>query len=345
MSKRIGVIGVGPMGLTHVHLLSHSVSGAEVVAMSAAHPEAAERAAAEAGVSRVHADGVDLIHDEQIDAIVVASPAETHEAFVTECVAAGKPVLCEKPLASTADATRRLLDAEIASGRRLVQVGFMRRFDAAYAELKAKLDSGLVGRPVLVHCAHRNPVVPATFSSEMTITDGVVHEMDTLRWLLGQELVRVTVLVPSPSSYAREGLRDPQLVIFETDGGAIADVEAFVNARYAYDIRCEVVGELGTVSLPSAALTDVRRDGGITAVLPPGSQGRFRAAFLNELLTWIASIAEGEARGPSAWDGHVAARVCEAGVAALHSGSPVDISIEQRPDFYGDGVGRPADRR
>jgi myo-inositol 2-dehydrogenase/D-chiro-inositol 1-dehydrogenase len=321
------------MGLTHVRLLSTAVSGAEVVAVSDAVPEAAERAAAEAGAGTVHADALELIADERVEAVVVASPAGTHEAFAVACIEAGKPVLCEKPLADTLDAARRVLDAELAAGRRLVQVGFMRRYDPGYADMKAKLDAGLVGRPLLVHCAHRNPTVPASFGSEMIITDTVVHEMDTVRWLLGQEIVRATVLTPRPSGHAAEGVQDPQLVIFETDEGVLADVEAFVNAQYAYDIRCEVVGELGTISLPPAAPVLVRRDGQDAGELPVRFQERFGPAYVNELQAWVAGMGDGPAMGASAWDGYAAAAVSEAAVAALRTGRPVEVPLGDRPAF------------
>jgi myo-inositol 2-dehydrogenase / D-chiro-inositol 1-dehydrogenase len=332
--RRIGVIGAGLMGLTHVRLLSGAVSGAEVVAVSDALPEAAERAAAEAGVETVHPDALDLIGDERVEAVVIASPAGTHEEFAVACIEAGKPVLCEKPLAETLEASRRVLDAELAAGRRLVQVGFMRRFDPGYADMKTKLDAGLVGRPLLVHCAHRNPVVPPSFGSEMIITDTVVHEMDTVRWLLGQEIVRTTVLVPRPTRHAAEGVQDPQFVLFETEDGVLADVEAFVNAQYAYDIRCEVVGELGTISLPPATPVLVRREGRDAAELPGRFQERFGAAYVNELRAWVAGIAEGRPAGASAWDGYAAAAVAEATVEALRSGRPVDVALDARPDFY-----------
>jgi myo-inositol 2-dehydrogenase / D-chiro-inositol 1-dehydrogenase len=334
VNRRIGVIGAGLMGLTHVRLLSGAVSGAEVVAVADAVPEAAERAAAEAGIEAAHADAAALIDDERVEAVVVASPAGTHEAFVLACLEAGKPVLCEKPLAETVDAARRVLEAELASGRRLVQVGFMRRFDPGYADMKSKLDAGLVGRPLLVHCAHRNPAVPPGFGSEMIVTDTVVHEMDTIRWLLGEEIVRATVLTPRPTGHAAEGVQDPQLVIFETEGGALADVEAFVNAQYAYDIRCEVVGELGAIALPPATPVLVRREGRDAAELPQRFQERFGAAYVNELQAWVAGIARGRATGSSAWDGYAAAAVSEATVEALRSGRPVDVTLEARPELY-----------
>jgi len=305
-----------------------------VAAVSDALPHAAQRAAAAAGAATVHADAFELITDERVDAVVVASPAETHEAFTIACLEAGKPVLCEKPLAASLEASRRVLDAELTAGRRLVQVGFMRRFDPGYADMKTKLDAGLVGRPVLVHCAHRNPTVPSGFGSEMIVTDTVVHEMDTVRWLLGQEIVRATVLTPRPTSLAAEGVRDPQLVIFETDEGALADVEAFVNAQYGYDIRCEVVGELGTLSLPTATPVLVRHAGREGGELPGRFQERFGAAYVNELQAWVSGMAEGRATGPSAWDGYAAAAVSEATVQALRSGRPVDVALDRRPGLY-----------
>ena len=334
MNLRVGVIGAGLMGTTHVRLLTGAVAGADVVAVSDAVAANAERVAREADVRTVHTDGLDLIGDPGVDAVVIASPAETHEAFVLACIEAGKPVLCEKPLAATVEASRRVLDAEVAAGRRLVQVGFMRRFDPGYADMKTRLDAGLIGRPLLVHCAHRNPTVPPSFGSEMIITDTVVHEMDTVRWLLDEEIVRTTVYKPRATSRAAADVQDPQFVIFETEGGALADVEAFVNAQYAYDIRCEVVGESGSISLPPAATVLVRREGQDAQPLPDRFQERFGTAYVNELQAWVAGIEDGRRTGPSAWDGYATAVVSEATVESLQTGRPVDIALHPRPDLY-----------
>ena len=138
---RVGVIGAGLMGTTHVRLLSGEVAGAEVVAISDAVVASAERLAASVGVRTVYADALELIARPAVEGVVIASPAITHEPFVLACLDADKPVLCEKPLAVDAAACRRVLEAEAALGRRLVQVGFMRRFDPAYVELKAPLET------------------------------------------------------------------------------------------------------------------------------------------------------------------------------------------------------------
>jgi myo-inositol 2-dehydrogenase / D-chiro-inositol 1-dehydrogenase len=329
----IGVIGAGLMGSTHVRILSAAVSGADVVAVSDALPESAERIASEAGVGTFYTDAYELIRDADVEAVIIASPADTHEDFTLACLQEGKPVLCEKPLAASVEASRRVLDAEVALGRRLVQVGFMRRFDPGYADLKRRLDGGAVGVPLLVHCAHRNPVAPPTFTSEMLISDSIVHEIDTVRWLLDEEIVRATVFAPCASGLAATGLQDPQVVMFETRSGRLVDVECFVNAQYGYDIRCEVVAETGTLELAAPVTVTARSAGEHALAVAPGFQQRFHTAYLHELQTWVSR--RGEPSGPDAWDGYAAAAVCAAAIESLHTRRPADVELAARPDLYG----------
>ena len=232
--------------------------------------------------------------------MVVASYDASHEEFVLACIAAGKPVLCEKPLATTAEACLHILDAEVAAGRRLVTLGFMRRFDPGYEELLAVI--GAIGDPLLVHCAHRNALAPAIYTSEMLITSSCVHEIDITRWLLGEEIVAAEVRAPRSTGEAPEGLVDPQLILLETATGVLIDVEVFVNARYGYDIRCEVVGEQGTVRLAEQVAPDFR--------------ARFATAYRRELDCWI----KGDNGAASAWDGYAANAVADACLASLASG-------------------------
>ena len=340
MTLQVGIIGAGLMGTTHARVLTTSVAGAELAAISDAIAENAQRVADEVGGARVLTDGLELIADPAIDAVIVAAPGETHEQFVVACLEAGKPVLCEKPLATTAEAAQRVLDAEAALGRRLVQVGFMRRFDPGYADMRRAIQAGRVGTPVLAHSVHRNPSVPAHFDSEMIIKDTCVHDVDTVRFLLGQELVKATVYAGRPSSLAPEGVRDPQVIVLETDAGALVTVEAFVSAQYAYDIRCEVVGEAGVLSLVPPATVEVRGGGHAGVDVPLGFHDRFAAAFVAEQQAWVASTAGGAPAGASAWDGYAAAAVCEAAYESLISAPPahpVDVRLGTKPALYGAG--------
>jgi len=303
----VGVIGAGLMGSIHARLLADAVPGARLAAICDPDRAAAERVA---GAATIHLDGLALIADPDVEAVVIAGPVPTHEPYVLACLAAGKPVLCEKPLTATAEAARRIVDAERATGRRLVTVGFMRRHDPGYRELKAQLDAGAIGRPLLVHCAHRNPFVHPFFDSAMVITDSAVHEADVTRWLLGEEITAVDVRSPRSTSRARAGLRDPQLILFTTASDVLVDVEAFVTAGYGYDIRCEVVGEDGTLALPIAVATSFEE--------------RFAEAYRLELIAWLAGGTE--PAGASAADGLAAAAVCEAGVRSLTEGRAVPVA-------------------
>jgi myo-inositol 2-dehydrogenase/D-chiro-inositol 1-dehydrogenase len=335
---RIGVIGCGIMGATHVRLLATEVRGAEVAAVADAD---AVRAAAVAGGARVHEDPLALVADADVDAVIVASSDATHEAFVLACLEAGKPVLCEKPLAATAEAALRVVEAEEALGRRLVQLGFMRRYDTGYTAMKAALAEGAVGAPLLLHCIHRNAQVPPDYTSDMLITSSAVHEIDAARWLLEDEIVSAVVHGPrAPRSPG--GLRDPQLVVMETAGGVLVDVEVFATARYGYDIRCELVGEAGTVTLAPPRTVEVRRDGQDAALVPESFGPRFADAYRRELQAWAGAAAEGGAAGPSAWDGYAANAVAEACLRSLaEGGGRQAVELPERPALYADAGLRP----
>ena len=318
MGVSIGVIGAGVMGAEHVRRLATEVNGADVAAVADADLARATAAASAAG-GRTHADPFGLIRSDDVDAVVIASSDATHADFVLACLAEGKPVLCEKPLATTAEASLLVAEAEAASGRRLVQVGFMRRFDPAYTAMKRELDEGRLGDTLLVHCVHRNASVPPTYTSEMLITSSLTHEIDAVRWLMGEEIVMATVLVPRSSSRAA-GIRDPQLVILETEGGVLVDVEVFANAGYGYDIRCELVGEVGRTALPEA--------------VAPGFVERFADAYQIELQGWVDAVADGGPTGPSTWDGYAANAVADACLASLSEGRPVEVRLAERMELY-----------
>jgi myo-inositol 2-dehydrogenase/D-chiro-inositol 1-dehydrogenase len=283
---------------------------------------------------RVPANGQDLIADAAVDAVVVASWGPTHEEYVLACIQAGKPVFCEKPLATTQQACLRILEAEVTRGRRLVMVGFMRRYDAGYRALKQTVAAGAIGAPLLVHCAHRNPSVPSTFTTEMIVNDAAVHDIDLARWLLDEEIASTEVLKPRRNSKADPELQDPLVVLLETASGVLVDVELSVNVGYGYDIRGEVVGESGTVALGDGSEVVVKREGYRSGRVPGDWRERFLRAYDVEFQEWIDAVAAGESTGPSAWDGYAAAVVADSCLAALQTGSRTAVSLRERPDFY-----------
>ncbi len=334
MAVNVGVIGVGMIGKDHIRRLTTVLAGAGVTAVTDVNLDEAKRVADTVpGGAVAHSTGQELINDDAVDAVVVCSWGPTHEEYVLAAIAAGKPVFCEKPLATTQEACRRIIEAEVASGRRLVQVGFMRRYDAAYRALKDVVDSGAIGTPTMMHSTHRNPGVPGHYTREMAITDTAVHDIDVVRWIFGEEIVGARVLKPRRNSNGGE-LEDPLFILLDMAGGALVDVETNVNIRYGYDIRGEVVGENGTVSLGEPSFVTVRRANNVAAQVPQDWRERFIGAYDVEFQEWIDAVRDGGAFGPSSWDGYAAAAVSDAAVQALHSGERVAVELGAKPDLY-----------
>lgn len=324
MSLGIGIIGAGVMGADHARILATQVGGAKLVAISDPDEARACEVALANEARRHHTDVFALIEDPAVEAVIVASPDHTHAGMVLACLRAGKPVLCEKPLAPTVAECRELMEAELRTGRRMIQVGFMRRFDPAYAAMSATLSSGRLGRPLLMHCAHRNVAAPGFFTPEMSIANAAVHEFDIVRWLLGVEAVAVTAL--QSASKASATLRDPILLLLEMQNGVMVDIEIFMNAAYGYDIRAELVCENGTVELGRPAPNLVRNEGGEARTFPSDWRGRFSDAYRLQLQAWIGNLRGKPHGGAGAFDGYVATLIAQAALRSLVSRAREEIA-------------------
>ncbi|WP_328621440.1 Gfo/Idh/MocA family protein [Streptomyces sp. NBC_00354] len=330
----IAVIGTGKMGADHVRRIGRTVGGARVVAVADPDGDRVKAVAAALDGSSAHTDPAAAIAAPGVQAVLIASPGPAHEEAILQALERELPVLCEKPLTPDPAGALRVMEAEQRLGRRLVQVGFMRRFDAEYERLKELLDAGGIGRPLFLHCRHRNASSPSFFTSDMLITDSVVHEVDAARWLLGQEITAVSVLSPAPTSAAPEGLRDPRLVLLETSGGVIVDVEIFVNCGFGYEVRCEAVGEAGSAQIGEGQAMVVRSAGRNYGEIAQDFTVRFADAYDRQLRRWVAAAAQGRVAGPDAWDGYAAAAVSAAGLTAAHSGVRTPVELVERPALY-----------
>jgi myo-inositol 2-dehydrogenase/D-chiro-inositol 1-dehydrogenase len=336
VSVRVGIIGVGVMGADHARVLASHVSGAVLQAVHDADAARAKAVADETGARSVAADAFALVRDPNVDAVLVASPDATHKALTLACLEARKPVLCEKPLAPTAAECREVLAAESKLGRRLVQVGYMRRFDPAYVEMKSRLRSGGLGAPLMFHCVHRNVSAPSWFDSRMAVGNSAVHEFDIARWLLETELAAIQVFRPKAARADSPGA--PVFLVLETARGQLVNIEIFIDAAYGYDVRGELVCEKGTIALAPPGRTEINLELARGSAYPADWRPRFADAYRLQAQAWIAAIVGGAgvgARdGASAWDGYAAAAVAEAGLQSLAENRSVPISLSEKPALY-----------
>lgn len=334
MIVRVGIIGTGMIGRDHCRRITDVLAGAEVVGVTDVDLGAARHVAAALERATVHPTGHDLIGDENVQAVLIASPGSTHEEYAVAAIRAGKSVFCEKPLATTEQACRTIMDVEVAIGRRLLQVGFMRRYDPAYRALKKTIDDGVIGAPLIYYSSHRTAAAPQTWTGDMAIVDAAVHDFDISRWLFGEEFASIQVFAGRHNS--RSGtVRDPLMMLLETSSGIVINIETSLNIGYGYDIRGEAVGERGTAALADSGRVNLRSAGTAAVAVPSGWRERFQDAYDVELQEWINAVRAGDgATGPSTWDGYVAQVVSEAGVKALHSGQRVAVELVERPAIY-----------
>eukprot|EP01037_Dinobryon_pediforme_P017798 gene17798-18018_t len=291
MTIRIGLIGAGIMGADHAKILSTQIPGVSLHYICDADSHRAKAVADAYGARHVSSDPYAVIADTSVDAVLIASPDQTHAPLSKACVELGKPVLCEKPLSQDSKECLEVIAAEVKRGQRLVQIGFMRRFDPAYVEMKQTLQKGTIGPALMMHNFHRNVSAPANFTGQMAITNSAPHEFDIARFILDTDYESISVFRPDFRDAHKTGA--PVFMVLKTVTGQLVNVEINNNAAYGYDVRGELVGEKGSVFLraPIASETHVHLQA-ITTYAEDW-RPRFAESYRLQNSAWLKSIETG----------------------------------------------------
>ncbi|MEM8786787.1 MAG: inositol 2-dehydrogenase [Pseudomonadota bacterium] len=329
MSLAIGLIGAGRIGAVHAAAIAET-PGCHLAAVADAREEAATRLG-DAHAVPVH-EGADILEDAAIDAILIASSTDTHADLIEAGAAAGKAILCEKPV--DLDLARaRACQQAVAGATQPIMVGFNRRFDPHFGALKAALDAGRIGAPELLTITSYDPAPPPpdyVAVSGGLFRDMAIHDFDIAAWIFGAAPRRVgamgSVLVDPAIGAA--GDIDTAVTTLEFEDGRLAVIKNSRRAAYGYDQRLELLGEKGLLRAENVIENQIilATADGVTGAKPEHFfLERYAAAYRAELRAFVAAVA-GEIPVPATLsDGVAALAVAEAAGQALRSGQAVDL--------------------
>lgn len=335
---KLGLIGCGSIAHTHVGNLKNVLKNAVVTGVYDVSKEAEQQIIEQYDLKATIFDSIhDLITSEDVDAVMVCSRNDTHVEPILEAIEANKPVFTEKPMATNAEDCKKIIDAETKVGHKLVQVGFMRRFDPSYVELKQTIDDGDIGTPLMGYNRHFTRT-PATqyFETPNMINDAFIHEIDIVHWLFNDSYESVQVQFARPNTLnPLKNLKDPEIATLKLKNGAIVNTYLTQNAEYGYDVMCQVIGEKGIAQLPDMPSLEIRKAGQISHHIDLDWTNRFTKAYQVELQTFIDEVSQNKKlTGPSAWDGYVAAVTADCAIQSQKDEQPVAIKLDQEPDLY-----------
>lgn len=329
----LGVVGVGDMGKRHAENLRRLIPQANLLAVADPDTQRARRVAAELEVEHAFNSLEALLERKDIQAVVIASPDKFHAGAVQLAAAAGKDILCEKPLALTIEDADAALAAVDKSQVRM-QVGHMRRYDPAYADAKKRIEAGEIGEPIIFKAIGRDRDAPPLSHYQarmngMLFLNSSIHEFDLARWLMNDEVSEVhayTTVLTRPE-VAQFGDIVAGVVNLRFERGAIGGVESFVQSRYGYDVRTEIVGSRGTL------MVGYLRQTGELVLTGEGARHdivdhfllRFADAYVLEMRDFVETILAGGAPRVTGRDGRRAVAIAVAAQRSYRESRPVAV--------------------
>ena len=326
---RVALIGAGRIGKRHAATLASAIPRAELAVIADVHGPAAASLAAEVRCPRWSDDPIAVLADPAVNAIVIASSTDSHAPLIVAAADAGKQIFCEKPIALELEATDRALEAVARAGVRL-QMGFQRRFDAAYRKAKDLIDTGALGRIEAIRDTMRDPA-PASRayleSSGGLYRDMTIHNFDCVRWMMGEEVTELFAMgsaIVSPLFREIDDIDTSVISLrFANDGLGVID-----NSRrsgFGYYVRTEVFGSEGALMIGYSRDTPMLRldANGVHSDHIHWFLERFDQAYIDELRVFVDGIVDGTRPPVDGHDARAAMALAYAAEASRRENAPV----------------------
>ena len=329
---KIAVVGTGRMGSVHVRNIVRQIPDAELVAVCDIRLEVAQAVADECGIQRVVRDYHELLNDQEIEAILIASSTDTHAFIMKDVARAGKHIFCEKPLALELDKIDEALAAVEKAGVKL-QVGFNRRFDKSFQRVREIVASGEIGYPCILSITNRDPDFPAMEFLRVSggiFLDLAIHDFDMIRYQVGdvQEVYAAGGVLIEPK-LKEFGDIDTDVVVLKFTNGAVGTINNSRKAVYGYDQRLEVFCSSGTaIATNEAETTAVKgnQDGFLSAKPPYFFMQRYAPCYVEEVRQFIECVRDDKPTPTTGADGRAAVVLGYAAWKSFRENRPVRIS-------------------
>ncbi len=330
MALRFGILGAGRIGKVHARAIA-AANGATLVAVADPLAEAAKQVAHDWGASIRSIDEIERSDD--VDAVVICTPTDTHADLIERFARRGKAVFCEKPIDLNVARVQACLTVVADEGATLM-VGFNRRFDPDFMALKAAIDEGRIGRVEMVTITSRDPGPPPLDYIERSggiFRDMTIHDFDMARWLLGEEVetVQAAASVLVDAAIGKAGDYDSVNVILRTASGRQAVITNSRRAAYGYDQRVEAHGSEGAVSARNMHEANIELADASGYHRPPllnFFMTRYTAAYATEIAAFVAAVRDGTPPPATGRDGLMALALADAALKSVAEGRAVKLA-------------------
>ena len=330
MTVRIALLGAGRIGRVHAEAIAGN-SQAKLVSVSDAMPKAAAGLAEQFGGESRDVDAA--IRADDVDAVLICTPTDTHADLIEQCARAGKAIFCEKPVDLSLARVRECLRV-VEHEKATLMLGFNRRFDPHFAALRAAIDAGQIGKVEQVNITSRDPGLPPfeyVASSGGIFRDMTIHDFDMARFLLGEEIATVQAIasVLVDPKLAEYNDFDTASVLLTTHNGKQCVISNSRRATYGYDQRIEVLGSAGMLSAENQRPVSIELANAEGFTRPPLHDffmTRYTQAYAAEIAAFVQAVSEQSSPDPSGRDGMLALALAEAALMSVADGRMVEMS-------------------
>jgi scyllo-inositol 2-dehydrogenase (NAD+) len=329
----VGVVGMGRMGHVYANNLAQRVPNAKLVAVADTQAGVAESFANDNGIPKWYLDAHDLINDKDVAAVVVVAPTSKHGEIVIDAAQSGKAIFCEKPMSTSLEEAEEMLRVIAAKGV-FFQAGFQRRFDPGYVAAKKKVDAGEIGTVVLFQSTSRDPFRPSLDYCDPKVSGGMIpdfgiHDFDLARMYMGEvkSVFAIGGALAYPELIPLKNI-DNAVISMVFESGALGAVQLSLNGVFGYDIRAELWGTKGSLTIGYHRETPllVMTKEGISYDVVPYFMQRFEKAYVAQIQNFVDSVLEDRQPAVTGADGVAAMRISLAANKSYELSRSVAIS-------------------